>query len=104
MHHIIAEYFLFHIVYVTQLFLLGHTTHFVKVRCDTFRETTCGILSVTHPYEIVVYSVFAHISTCIQSVDQLFHTLMVLWDNEYFLTFNLLCPFTSIKSVDGPLR
>ena len=28
---------------------------------------------------------------CTQSVDNLFHTLMVLWENEYFLTSNLLC-------------
>ena len=34
---------------------------------------------------------------CTQSVDTLFHTLMVLWENEYFLTSNLLCFFTSVK-------
>ena len=34
---------------------------------------------------------------CTQSVDNLFHTLMVLWKNEYFLTSNLLCSFTSVK-------
>ena len=33
---------------------------------------------------------------CTQSVDNLFHTLMVLWENEYFLTSNLLCFFTSV--------
>ena len=32
MHQIKAEWLLFHIMYVTQLFLLGHMTHFVKVR------------------------------------------------------------------------
>ena len=32
MHHIKAEYFMFHIVYVTWCFFLGHTTHFAKVR------------------------------------------------------------------------
>ena len=32
---------------------------------------------------------------CTQSVDNLFHTLMVLWENGYFLTSNLLCFFTS---------
>ena len=30
-------------------------------------------------------------------VDNLFHTLMVLWENENFLTSNLLCFFTSVK-------
>ena len=33
---------------------------------------------------------------CTQSVENLFHTLMVLWENEYFLTSNLLCFFTSM--------
>ena len=33
---------------------------------------------------------------CTQSVDNLFHTLMVRWENEYFLTSNLLCFFTSV--------
>ena len=33
---------------------------------------------------------------CTQSVDNLFHTLMALWENEYFLTSNLLCFFTSV--------
>ena len=32
MDQIKAEWFLFHIMYVTQLFFLGHMTHFVKVR------------------------------------------------------------------------
>ena len=32
MHHIKAEYFLFHIVYVTQLFFLLDTTHIVTFR------------------------------------------------------------------------
>ena len=40
MHHIKAEYFMFHIVYVTQLFFLVHTTHFVKVRHIYERATT----------------------------------------------------------------
>ena len=28
---------------------------------------------------------------CTHSVDNLFHTLMVLWEKENFLTSNLLC-------------
>ena len=35
MHHIKAEYFLFHIVYVTQLFFLGHV-RLILLRCDTY--------------------------------------------------------------------
>ena len=31
------------------------------------------------------------------AVDNVFHTLMVIWENEYFLTTNLLCSFTSVK-------
>ena len=34
---------------------------------------------------------------CTHSVDNLFHTLMVLWEKENFLTSNLLCFFTSVK-------
>ena len=34
---------------------------------------------------------------CTHSADNVFHTLMVLWENENFLTSNLLCFFTSVK-------
>ena len=34
---------------------------------------------------------------CTHSSDNLFHTLMVLWENENFLTSNLLCFFTRVK-------
>ena len=34
---------------------------------------------------------------CTHSVDNSFHTLMVLWENENFLTSNLLCFFNSVK-------
>ena len=41
---------------------------------------------------------------CTQSVDNLFHTLMVLWENEYFLTPNVLL-FGVLKSVfNGELQ
>ena len=43
---------------------------------------------------------FLNINTLLaftHSVDNLFHTLMVLWENENFLTSNLLCFFTSVK-------
>ena len=43
---------------------------------------------------------FLNISTlpaCTHSVDNLFHTLMVLCENENFLTSNLLCFFTRVK-------
>ena len=33
---------------------------------------------------------------CTQSVDHLFETLMVLCENEYFLSSHLLCFFTSV--------
>ena len=33
---------------------------------------------------------------CTHSVENVFHTLMVLWENENFLTSNLLCFFTSV--------
>ena len=31
------------------------------------------------------------------SADNLFHTFMILWEDEYFPTSNLLCCFTSVK-------
>ena len=34
---------------------------------------------------------------CTHTSDNLFHTLMVLWENENFLTSNLLCFFTRVK-------
>ena len=34
---------------------------------------------------------------CTHSSDNLFHTLMVLCENENFLTSNLLCFFTRVK-------
>ena len=36
------------------------------------------------------FSILGRTLACTQSVDNLFHTLMVLWENEYFLTSNLL--------------
>ena len=35
---------------------------------------------------------------CTQSADNLFHSFTVLWEKEYFLTSNLLCPFAKAKS------
>ena len=63
-------------------------------------------LSGVHMYEscadeIIIYSVLKHINTTrmqTQSADNLFHSFTILWENEYFLTSNLLCPFTSARS------
>ena len=46
-----------------------------------------------------VYTILERISklSCTQSVGDLFHTLMVLSEKEYFLTHNLLCYFTSVN-------
>ena len=43
-----------------------------------------GLLCVTRLYEILVYSIIEHINTrtCTIIVDNLFHTLMVLCENE----------------------
>ena len=35
---------------------------------------------------------------CTQSPDNLFHAFTDLWEKEYFLTSNLLCPVSSVKS------
>ena len=44
-----------------------------------------------------VYSYYSTLLACAHSVDNLFHTLMGLWENENFLTSNLLCFFTRVK-------
>ena len=47
-----------------------------------------------------LYILFFNILTllaCTHSSDNLFHTLMVLCENENFLTSNLLCFFTRVK-------
>ena len=68
-----------------------------------YRESTCTNLSVSCPYEIIVYSVLKHnflltLLECTQSADNLLHPFTVLWEKEYFLKSNLFCPFTSVKS------
>ena len=44
-------------------------------------------LSVTHPWQMFVHDVLA----CTQSVDNICHTLKVLWEKEYFLNSNQFC-------------
>ena len=72
-----------------------------------YRESTHTIISVTFPYfmctlpQLDTLSIlFVNILTllaCTHSSDNLFHTLMVLCENENFLTSNLLCFFTRVK-------
>ena len=54
MDQIKAEWFLFHIMYVTQLFFLGHMTHFVKVRhiceCAFINEPACDVSDLYDQY------------------------------------------------------
>ena len=40
----------------------------------------------------------ASLLECTQSADNLFHSFTVLWEKENFLTSNLPCPFSSVKS------
>ena len=47
-------------------------------------------------YLSIVFLNILTLLACTQSVDKLFHTLMVLCENENFLTSNLLCFFTSV--------
>ena len=68
-----------------------------------YREFTHTLLIVSCPYSkcnptftIYLSILFLNILTLL-ACTQSFHTLMVLWENEYFLTSNLLCSFTSVK-------
>ena len=71
-----------------------------------YRESSYAILRVPCPYSKCnppLRDSFLFLNTlkllaCTQSVDNLFHTLIiVLWENEYFLTSNLLFSFTSME-------
>ena len=53
--------------------------------------------------EIIVYCVLEHsneLLECTQSANNNYalYSFTVLWENEYCLTSNLHCPFTSLKS------
>ena len=57
-----------------------------------YRESNNVHLLITRPPEICVYLVFKHIHAVfkhIQSVDNLFHSFIVLCENECFLMSNL---------------
>ena len=63
-----------------------------------YQESTYTVLSVTYHYKRFVNSVLDILTllACTKSLDNLFHTLMVLWENEYLPTSNLLCSFMSV--------
>ena len=51
---------------------------------------------VTRYLSILSFNILT-LLTCTQSVDNLLQTFVVLWENEYSLTSNPLCSFTSVK-------
>ena len=55
-----------------------------------------------HEYKCTMSLLYRGISVilleCTQPADNLFHSCLVPWEKEYFLTSNLLCPFTSVKT------
>ena len=75
------------------------------IRPTAYRESTHTILSVTCPYSHCAFTTYLStlflsvltLLACTQSVDNLYHALTVLWENEYLVTYNLLCCFTSLK-------
>ena len=75
------------------------------IRPTAYRESTHTILSVTCPYSHCAFTTYLStlflsvltLLVCTQSVDNLYHALTVLWENEYLVTYNLLCCFTSLK-------
>ena len=69
MHQIKAEWFLFHIIYVTQLLFLGHTTHFVKVRHTVFDPFRADHSAPGWPAKIELHipSLFQHSTWCVPS-------------------------------------
>ena len=65
-----------------------------------YRESTCTNLSVSCPYEIIVYSVLKHINTArMHTISRQFIPLIYRsLGKRIFLKSNLFCPFTSVKS------
>ena len=58
---------------------------------NTIISVTCPYVMCTRLLTRYLYIIFMDILTllaCTHYVDNLFHTLMVLWENENFLTFN----------------
>ena len=71
-----------------------------RLYTNTILRVTCPYSMCNLPTTRYLYILFLNILTllaCTHSVDNLFHTLMVLWENENFLTSNLLCLFTSVN-------
>ena len=67
-------------------------TKFIKFSKPNYRDLTRFIKR----YLSILFLNILTLLACTQSVDQLFHTLMILCENENFLTSNLLCFFTSV--------
>ena len=84
--------------------LLVHLTRFNKIAIQVkgpddmstrkplaYRESNVFRLCVTSPHEICVNLVYkhSHAAAVTQSVHNLFHSFIVIRDNEYFLISNL---------------
>ena len=73
---------------------MGHLRWQQTRKLLAYRESTHTILNVTCPYFMCnphLSILFLNILTllaCTHSADNVFHTLMVLWENENFLTSN----------------
>ena len=66
-----------------------------------YRESTCTNLSVSCPYEIIVYSVLKHINTArMHTISRQFIPLIYrsLGKRIVSLKSNLFCPFTNVNS------
>ena len=64
-----------------------------------YSKRNLAIFEVKPAFTRYLFILFLNILTLLartQSVDNVFYTLMVLWENEHFLTSTLLCPSTSI--------
>ena len=72
-----------------------------------YLEYNPTIISVTCPYSkcnpslrdicIIMLLNILTLLACTQSMDNLFKIVMVIWENEYFLTSNPRCSFPSVK-------
>ena len=80
-----------------KLIAYRESTHEYYSKCDLPLFYVYPALTRYSMYLSILFLNIVSLLACTHSVDNLFQTLMVLWENENFLTSNLLCFITSVK-------